>query len=88
MRVLWLALAAVAMVAAFLASIHWCHRYVVEEFDDKDVPHMFKMGRRQQESPDDDDDAFDHMADPTELTSSLEPTEVALNTSSRAAQRR
>lgn len=80
MRVLWLVVAAVVAVVAFFASIHWCHRYVIEEFDDKDVPHMFKMGRRQQVSFEEDGDDFDHMADPKEPTSSLDPTEMGLDT--------
>lgn len=73
-------MAAMAAIVAFFASIHWCHRYVVEEFDDQDVPHMFKMGRRQQISDEEDGEEFDHMADPGDPTSSLEPTEVGLDT--------
>lgn len=80
MRALWLVVAVVAVVLAFFAAIHWCHLYVIEEFDDKDVPHMFKMGRRQQVSFEEDGDDFDHMADPKEPTSSLEPTEIGLDT--------
>lgn len=82
-RVVWSILAAFIAIAAFFASIHWCHRFVVEEFDDKDVPHIFKMGRRQQEDPDGDEDSeFDHMARPEDRRDqeSLEPTEVGLNT--------
>lgn len=80
MRVLWIAIAVVAAVVAFFASIQWCHRYVVEEFDDKDVPHMFRLGRRQQVSFEEDGDDFDHMADPADKTYSLEPTEIGLDT--------
>lgn len=78
MRVLWLALAALVAVAVFFASIRWCHSYVVEEFDDADVPHMFKLGRKRQNAHKEDD--FDHMADPDKTGGSVEPTEIGLDT--------
>ena len=77
MRVLWLALAALAAIAVFFASIRWCHSYVVEEFDDADVPHIFKMGRQRKEPVKDDE--FNHMADPDAARPSAEPAELNLN---------
>jgi hypothetical protein len=78
MRVLWLALAALAAIAVLFASIRWCHSYVIEEFDDADVPHMFKLGRQRRVPAEEEE--FDHMADPDAMRPSSEPTEMNLNT--------
>ena len=80
MRVLWAVLIAVAIVAAFFASVHFCHSYMVEEFDDKDVPQMFRLGRRQTPTEEEMGDDYDHMVDPDEVQPSLEQEEYSMNT--------
>ena len=56
-------------VFAIGISVHWCYRFVVEEFDDKDVPRLFQNSRGGSRE---DEVNFDHEADPDVVPDELQ----------------
>ena len=65
------------VLIAMYFTVKWCHRYVVEEFDDKDVPRLFKNSRGANDGAEDAN--FDHEADPKEVADDLHKETYNLN---------